>query len=74
MGMVPATRSRRHRLRAILARHHDVEDHKIDPCGSQRLHHRGAVLRNGHAITAASEKVREERAEFLVVVDDQNVL
>ena len=58
---------------AVLARHHDVEDDEIDARRAHRLRHRSSILRNGHAKSVAGQEAREKAAQFLVVIDDQDV-
>ena len=59
---------------AVLARHHDVEDDQIDARRAHRLRHRSSILRNGNAKSVVGQEAREKAAQFLVVIDDQDVL
>ncbi|KIU01102.1 hypothetical protein QU38_02635, partial [Staphylococcus aureus] len=55
----------------VLARHHDVQDHKIDRGAREDLVHVARAGRGLDLVAPRTEAVRQQHADVAVVVDDE---
>ena len=64
---VPAER------KAVLARHHDVEDDQVDPVFLDGLAGRLGAIDCGGAASVLAQELRQQLADLAVVVNDQDM-
>ena len=57
---------------AVFPRHHEVEHDQVDPGRIQHLHHLRPVPGARHAIAMLGQELRDQRADFPVVIDHEN--
>jgi hypothetical protein len=57
----------------VLARQHEVEHDEADAGAVQRLHHGSAVVRDRDPVAVLRQEFRQEGADFLVIVDDEEM-
>ena len=57
----------------VFAGEHEVEHDKTDAGVLQRLHHRSAVARDRDPVAVLGQEFRQQGADFLVVVDDEQM-
>ena len=58
---------------AVLAGHHDVQNHQVDGAGVQHLTRRLGAVGRGHPIPVLFQIARQGIPDIRVVVDDQDV-
>ena len=59
--------------KAVLARHHDIENKEIEGPGLQMPARLGRIRRRCNAHAMLDEKLRKQIADVLVIVDDENM-
>lgn len=61
-------------VEAAFARQHHVQNDQIDPRAFQILQHTTSIVGDRHAIAVLCHELRQQGADFLVVVDDEKML